>query len=205
MLIHCRRRSPEASLKGSPLTCTLTPGAWLAMSSRAVDDTRKTGRGSCGSGGPRGVSTQIRQAFMRPASVASPEIECLSVMAIASPAGSIPEVRRARSSERQRSASPESRRFKAYSLLFASAPDRLERFWVNFELHASLVRPLTHIEFHPCGFMSVAFVKSAAVLTVRPGPGSVANKSNDHLSGSLTSFRHRRRNLACEARIERVF
>ena len=50
------------------------------MSSRAVEDSRKTGRGSCGSGAPRGVSTQIRQALMRPANAASLEIECLSVI-----------------------------------------------------------------------------------------------------------------------------
>jgi hypothetical protein len=77
-------------LKDSPLTCTLMPGAWLAMSSRAVEDSRKTGRGSCGSGAPCGVSTQMRQPLMCAASAASLEIECLSVIAIASPAGSIP-------------------------------------------------------------------------------------------------------------------
>src|ERR1700730_10076212 len=53
--------------------------------------------------------------------------------------------------------------------------------------------------------MPAAYVKSAAVPTVRPRPVLVANKSNDHLSGSLIFFRHRRRNLSREARIERIF
>ncbi len=130
-------------MKGSPLTCTLMPGAWLATSSRAVEDGRKTGRGSCGSGAPRGVSTQIRQALIRPASAASMEIECLSVIAIASPAGSLPgcRARPIRSGERRRSGSPESRQFKANPLLFASAPG-----------------PLTYIEFYPCRFMLAASV-----------------------------------------------
>jgi hypothetical protein len=53
--------------------------------------------------------------------------------------------------------------------------------------------------------MLAASVKSAAVLTVRPRPVLIANKSNDRLSGSLILFRHRRRNLSREARIERIF
>ncbi len=103
---------------GSPLTWTLMPGAWLAISSRAVEDSRKTGRGSCGSGAPRGVSMQMRQALMRPASVASSEIEGLPVMVIAPPAGCAPGcgARPVRACEQRRSAAPESRRFKANSL-----------------------------------------------------------------------------------------
>jgi hypothetical protein len=90
-------------------------------------------------------------------------------------------------------------------LFFASAPDRLERVRVNFELLASPVRPLTPIEFYPGGFILAAAVKSAAVLTVRPRPVLVANKSNDRLSWSLIFFRHRRHNLSREAKIERIF
>ena len=52
--------------------------------------------------------------------------------------------------------------------------------------------------------MTAASVNSAAVLSVRPRPVLVANKSNDRLRGSLIFFRHRRRNLSREARIERV-
>jgi hypothetical protein len=89
---------------------------------------------------------------------------------------------------------------------FSQAPlDRLARFWVNFELLASPVRPLTHIEFYPGGFMPAAPVQGAAVPTVRPRPAFVAYKSNGRLSGSLIFFRHRRRNLSREARIEWVF
>jgi two-component system cell cycle sensor histidine kinase PleC len=53
--------------------------------------------------------------------------------------------------------------------------------------------------------MPAASVKRAAVLSVRPRPVLVANKSNYRLSGSLIFLRHRRRNLSPEARIERVF
>jgi hypothetical protein len=89
---------------------------------------------------------------------------------------------------------------------FSQAPlDRLARFWVNFELLASPVRPLTHIEFYPGGFTPAAPVQSAAVPTVRPRPALVAYKSNGRLSGSLILFRHCRRNLSREARIEWVF
>jgi hypothetical protein len=76
---------------------------------------------------------------------------------------------------------------------FSQAPlDRLARFWVNFELLASPVRLLTHIEFYPGGLMPAALVQGAAVPTVRPRPAFVF-------------FRHRRRNLSREARIEWVF
>ena len=71
------------------------------------------------------------------------KLSCLSVIAIASPAGSLPgcRARPIRSGERRRSGSPESRRFKANPLLFASAPG-----------------PLTYIEFYPCRFMLAASV-----------------------------------------------
>jgi hypothetical protein len=56
------------------------PGAWLATSNLAAEDTRNTGRGAYGSGAVRGCSTQTRQAFMRPTNAARPEIESMSVM-----------------------------------------------------------------------------------------------------------------------------
>jgi len=48
MFNQLRRRSPEASFQGMPVSCTLVPGAWLMMSSFAVDEMRKTGRGPSG-------------------------------------------------------------------------------------------------------------------------------------------------------------
>ena len=128
----------------------------------------------------------------------------LFVLAIARPASSIPGAAPGRFAHV--SADGPLRRKAADSrlihLLFASAPDPLERFRVNFELLASPGRPLTHIEFY---FMPAASVESAAVLIVRPRPVIVAYKSNDRLSGSLIFFRHGRRNLSREARIERIF
>src|SRR5262249_40861444 len=59
-----RSRSPEASVKGVPERCTLVPGAWPAISIFAVEDGRRTGRGSCGNLLPRGASRQMRQARM---------------------------------------------------------------------------------------------------------------------------------------------
>ena len=56
-----RNRSPEASVNGMPVTCTLVPGAWLASRMRALDEGLSTGRGWCGSGRPAGLSTQMRQ------------------------------------------------------------------------------------------------------------------------------------------------
>lgn len=177
------------------------------MSSRAVEDSRKTGRGSCGSGAPRGVSTQIRQALMRPASAAGLEIECLSVMPIARPAGSIPgcrawSVAHVSGGGLLRQKAGDSRLIPCFS---QAPPDRLGRFRVNFELLALPVRPLTHTKVYRFGFMPAASVKSLAVLTVRPRPVLVANQLNDRFSGSFISFRHRRHDLSREARIERVF
>src|SRR5690606_14563218 len=48
---HWRNRSPEASFHGMPVSCTLRPGAWPTMSTRALRAARTTGRGSCGSSG----------------------------------------------------------------------------------------------------------------------------------------------------------
>ncbi|MGH6863468.1 MAG: hypothetical protein ACRECN_04225, partial [Methylocella sp.] len=83
-------------------------------------------------------------AFIRPANAASLEIECLSVIAIAGPAGSIARAKAIRACERRRSASPESRRFKSKLVLCASAPNRLERPLVNFELLALPALPYAH-------------------------------------------------------------
>jgi len=58
-----------------PEACTRTPGAWLQMQMDALALGRNTGRGSCGNGGPCGVSRQMRQALMsdtRRASARSP-------------------------------------------------------------------------------------------------------------------------------------
>ena len=40
-----RNRSPDGSFHGMPVSCTLVPGAWPMISSRAVCETRNTGRG----------------------------------------------------------------------------------------------------------------------------------------------------------------
>ncbi len=62
----------EASVKGWPLACARVPGAWLAMSSRAVGAAWMMGRGSCGSDGPkRGASRQSRQALSSATSLSS--------------------------------------------------------------------------------------------------------------------------------------
>jgi uracil-DNA glycosylase len=45
---QARRRSPEASSHGTPLSCTRRPGAWPAIKMRALGCTHTTGRGSCG-------------------------------------------------------------------------------------------------------------------------------------------------------------
>lgn len=45
-----RRRSPEASMKGMPDRCTLDPGAWLAITMRALDDGRSTGAAHAAAG-----------------------------------------------------------------------------------------------------------------------------------------------------------
>jgi hypothetical protein len=54
-----------------PEACTRTPGAWLQMQMDALALGRNTGRGSCGNGGPLGVSRQMRQALISAARRAS--------------------------------------------------------------------------------------------------------------------------------------
>ena len=43
---HSRRRSPDGSSNGSPLSCTRRPGAWPQINSRISEVTCTTGRGS---------------------------------------------------------------------------------------------------------------------------------------------------------------
>ena len=49
-------------MNGVPEAWTRVPGAWLAMQTVAVSDTRNTGRGSCGRTVEAGRSRQMRQA-----------------------------------------------------------------------------------------------------------------------------------------------
>ena len=42
---QARSRSPEGSFHGIPVACTFVPGAWPTISTRAVVETRNTGRG----------------------------------------------------------------------------------------------------------------------------------------------------------------
>src|SRR6202034_3270534 len=45
---QARSRLPDSSVQGVPLACTFVPGACPAISSRAVAETRRTGRGPNG-------------------------------------------------------------------------------------------------------------------------------------------------------------
>src|SRR5712672_3137899 len=57
MRSHSRRRSPDGSFQGMPLSCTRRPGACPTTSTRAVGHARSTGFGALGS-----CATHIRQA-----------------------------------------------------------------------------------------------------------------------------------------------
>jgi hypothetical protein len=94
-------------------------------------------------------------------------------------------------SERRRSASPESRRFKANPLLFASAPDPLERFRVNFELLASPGRPLTHIE------VLFLWIHARRLCGKRRGSDRQAQTSIGLISPAITRLRSMTRPGGC--------
>src|SRR6266853_76494 len=79
MRSHSRRRSPDGSFHGMPLSCTRRPGACPTTSTRAVGHARSTGFGASGR-----CASHIRQArTSASSSLKSGVLTCVSKLALA--------------------------------------------------------------------------------------------------------------------------